>query len=33
MEDLGSCNRYEGGVCTEKREGTSIVERRERRSA
>jgi len=31
MEDLGPCDRYEGGVCTEKREGISIVKGRERR--
>ena len=31
-EDMRSCNRCEGGVCTEKREGISIVEREKRRS-
>ena len=28
---MGLCNRSERGVCTEKREGVPIVERRERR--
>ena len=31
-EDMGSCDRCQGGVCTKKREGIPVVERRERRS-
>jgi len=30
-KDLGSCNRYKGGICTEKGEDVSVVEKRERR--
>jgi len=31
-EDMGSCDRYQGGVHTKKREDIPIVERSERRS-
>jgi len=31
LQDLGPYNRYEGEVCTEEREGISIVKRREKR--
>ena len=30
-EDLGSCNRYEGGICAKEGESISIVKRREGR--
>ena len=29
-ENLRSYNRYEGGICTKKEEGISVVKRRER---
>ena len=31
-ETMRSCNRCQGGICTKKRKGIPIVERRERRS-
>ena len=33
MENLGSCNRYKGGVCTKKRKGVSVVKGRKRGGA
>ena len=30
MENLGSCDRYEGEICAKERKGVSVVKRRER---
>ena len=29
---MGSCNRYEGGICAKEEKGVSVIEGRERRS-
>ena len=33
MKAMGSCDKYEGGICTKKREDISVIKRRERRDA